>query len=240
MKKLSIFLLSLAMLCGCSNTKEIISDDCDFLIHANWEGNDTQCVNVIIFREDAGFSNWCFCGSPVGGGDVSEEFRYRALDRAIILLDGEGEIIETGTVMYVDDMYLIVDLWERCYVYENMDVERPTPRLCALEYTGTEEVSKPCLTILGYENGLLTVSAYNYDHDAPDNFEVWTLPVSEDFSCSTVSVTVENGKETVETTQLTETDYEHIGEYYTSGYLEMNYDGEVASIVFYGELVIEN
>lgn len=216
------------------------SDDCEFLINATWEGNDAQCVNGIHFGEDFSFNNWCFCGSPVGAGDVTEQFRYRASDRSILLLDNEYNLIATGTILYVDDMYLVVDLWEGCYVYENVDIERPTPRNCALEYTGTEELSKPCLSILDYNDGMLTVSSYNYDNDAADNFEIWTFPASETISFSTVTVTIENGNETLEHTVLTEDDYEYIGEFYTSGYLEINYDGQVESVVFYGELIIEN
>ncbi len=238
MKKFLIFLLCAFFLCGCSDTKGNTGDDCDFLIEANWEGNDTQCTNVISFYEDGSFSNWCHCGSPVGNGDVSEKFRYRASDRSIILLDGEDEIVETGQVLYADDLYLIVDLWGQCYVYENIDKERPTPHISALEYTETNEMSKPCLTVLGLEDSILTVSAYNYDRDAASNFEVWTLPVSEDFSCSTVSVTVENEESKVDVAQLTEADYEYIGDYYSYGYFEMNREGEVSSIVFYGELII--
>ena len=102
MKKSLIFLLLTAFLSGCS---KLPNDACDFLIHANWEGNDTQCVNVINFKEDNGFSNWCYCGSPVGDGDVSEEFRYDASNHSILLLDCDKEIIEKGTILYVDDWY---------------------------------------------------------------------------------------------------------------------------------------
>ena len=238
MKKYLLFLFLTSLLCGCSNVQKLPHDDCDFLIDANWEGNDTQCVNVIKFKEDGGFSNWCYCGSPVGYGDICESFRYSSKDRTIFLLDDKKEIIETGKVLYVDDLYLIVDLWGRCYVYENLDMECPKPHLCALEYTKTEEMTKPCLTVLGYENGMLTVSSYDYDGDAASDFEVWTLPVSEDFSCSTVSVTVENDVVSLETAELTESDYAYLGEYYTGGYIEMNRDGEVSNIVFYGELII--
>lgn len=238
MKKFCFSLLLSLFLCSCSNSKEISSDNCDFLVEANWEGNDTQCVNVITFKEDGGFSNWCYCGSPVGDGDLIEEFRYRASDRALLLLDSEGKIIETGTVLYVDDWYLMVDLWGRCYVYENINAECPKSHSDALEYTKTDEMTKPCLAVLEYEDGMLQVSSHDYDGDAASDFEKWTLPVSKDFSCSTVSVTVKNQKATVEAMELTEEDFEYIGEYYSHGYFEMNRDGEVSNIVFYGELII--
>lgn len=138
-----------------------------------------------------------------------------------------------------DCEFLINATWEGCYVYENVDIKRPTPRICALEYTGTEELSKPCLSILDYNDGILTVSSYNYENDAAENFEIWTFPASENISFSTVTVTIENGNETLEHTVLSEDDYEYIGEFYTSGYLEINYDGQVESVVFYGEVIIE-
>ena len=239
MKKRIIFcMINVMLLCGCSSTK-LPNDACDFLIEANWEGNDAQCVNVISFKEDGGFSNWCYCGSPVGDGDLVEGFRYRASDKTIHLLDDSNEVIETGTVQYVDDMYLMVDLWDGCYVYENMNVERPTPRTCAVEYIGTEEISKPYLHILSYENGMLTVSSCNYDGDASESFERWTLLAQEDITFSEVIVTVENETETFEVSQLAEKDYENIGEFYTNAYVEMNREGEVASVIFYGEIINE-
>lgn len=236
-KKRILLLLSTMLLCACANEK-FPNDECSFLTDANWEGKDSQCVNVISFKEDGTFSNWCYCGSPVGDGDLSETFRYRADDKTVLLLDSEEEIIETGKILYVDELYLIIDVWGRCYVYENLDANRPTLHTSALEYTGTEELSKPFLRILGYENGMLTVTNYDYEKDTASDFELWTLPAQENISFSNVSVTIENGKETVEVTKLTKDDYEHLGEFYTAGYVEMNQEGEVASIVFYGETII--
>lgn len=240
MKKWIPMLLAVLLLafCGCA-ADEIVSDNCEFLTRGDWEGNDTQCVNVIDFKEDSGFSNWCYCGSPVGDSDLTEQFRYRASDRAILFLDSEDEIVETGTVLYADDLYLVVDLWGRTYVYENLNEERPSVRTCALDYTGTEEMTKPCLSILGYENGILTVSSYDYDGDAAAGFEIWELPVSEDASFITVTVNVVNDSETAEMFKLSERDYANIGDFYHSGYLEFNRDGEVAGVVFYGELIVQ-
>ena len=238
MKKWILFLMSAMLLCGCS-INDLPNDDCDFLIEANWEGNDSQCVNVISFKEDGGFSNWCYCGSPVGDSDIVESFRYRASDKTIHLLDDSDTVLEIGSIQYVDDMYLIVDIWDRCYVYENMDEERIKPKSCAVDYIGTEERSKPYLQILGFENGKLTVSSYDYDNDAAASFDTWTLSAQEGIVFSEVIVTVENGVETFEISQLTETDYEYIGEFYTTGYIEMNDEGEVESVIFYGEIINE-
>ncbi len=240
LKRFFIFLLVTTLLCGCSNIQKLPHDTCDFLIHANWEGNDTQCTNIISFGEDFSFSNWCACGSPVGDGDLCEKFCYDAKNHSIFLLDSEDNVIETGTIMYADDWYLIVDLWDRCYVYENLDLEHPTPYSDTLKYIGIEEMSKPCLMILGYNDDTLTVSAHNYAHDASSDFETWTLNASQDISFSTVTVTVENGVATTEASQLTQTDYKHIGENYTYGYVEMNHQGQVTNIIFYGETIIQN
>lgn len=238
MKKLFLICACILLLCGCSLTT-LPDDACDFLIEADWEGKDAQCINVISFKEDGSFSNWCYCGSPVGAGDVVEEFRYRASDQTIHLLNDRNQVMEIGTIQYMDDMYLILDLWERCYVYENINTKRPSPRSCALTYTGTEEISKPYLHILDYENGVLTVSSYDYDGDTAANFDIWTLPAHKDITFSDVCVTVENETETLEVSQLTEKDYQYIGEFYTTGYVEMNYEGEVASVIFYGETIME-
>ena len=241
MKKWMLMLLAvlLVVFCGCT-AEEAVSDDCEFLTRGNWEGNDTQCVNVIDFDEDGSFSNWCYCGSPIGDSDLTERFLYRASDRAILLLDPEGETFETGTVLYADDWYLVVDLWGRTYVYENLNEERPTVRPCAQELVGTDEITKPCLHILGYENGMLTVSSYDYDGDAEADYEKWTLPVREDVVFTSVAVNVVGDAETVEFLKLSESDYEHIGEFYTGGYVEIDGYGEVASVVFYGELIVQD
>ena len=238
MKKWILVLMSAMLLCGCSRN-DLPNDVCDFLTEANWEGNDSQCVNVISFNEDGGFSNWCYCGSPVGDSDIVESFRYRASDKTIHLLDDSDEVVEIGNIQYVDDMYLIVELWDRCYVYENMDTERISPQSCAVEHIGTDELSKPYLQILGFENGVLTVSAYDYDKDTAANFDTWTLSAQKDIAFSEVIVTVENGAETYEVSQLTEADYEYIGDFYTNGYIEMSNEGQVVSVIFYGEIINE-
>ena len=239
MRKVILFCISILLLWGCS-FNELPNDECTFLIEADWEGKDPQCTNSISFKENGAFSNSCACGSAIGASDVVEEFRYRASDRNILLLDGENEIIETGTIQYVDNMYLVFDLWDRCYVYENKNVERPVPRSCALEYIGTEELSKPFLHIKSFENGILTVSSYDYDGDTAALFGTWTLPAHKDIAFSEICVMVENGTETLEISELSKSDYEYIGEFYTTGYVEINGQGEVVSVIFYGEIINES
>ena len=124
MKKIMIMLITLLLLSGCANQKGTVQetvkgDVCDFLTHANWEGTDEQCTNTITFREDGGFSNSCACGEPVGDADLAEEYRYRASDRTVHLLDFEGNVLEEGKILFVDDMYLVIHIWDEVFVYKN-------------------------------------------------------------------------------------------------------------------------
>ena len=233
--------------CGCSaknggkKEKPAIakSDKCDFLINAKWEGNDSQCVNVITFKGNGDFDNWCYCGSTVGDGDLVKKYSYREADKSVLLYNDAHDNFETGKVLYVDDLYLIIKLWSKTFCYENMDLQRPKAHLEALEETGTEDLTKPYLTVLGYVDGNLKVSSHNYDKDASDNFKVWELETSQDITFKSVEVRDKNGSVTVKEKTLNNEDVKHIGEYYTSGFFEMNRDGQVQSVVFYGELIIQ-
>ncbi len=237
MKRILLLILTLALLCGCSGIPK--GDECALLTQADWEGNNPNCINWIRFREDGSFSNSCGCGSPVGDGDLTEQFRYHAADQTVELFDGDGALIETGKILYLDEAYLVIDLWDSVYTYENLDAYRLIPRENALQYTGTGELTKPYLTILDFKDGVLTVTSMDYDGDAADMFELWELPAAEDIKFSTVSVTVVNDtEETIETGELTEADYPDIGEYHNGGYFEFNEQGEVTSVVVYGELLI--
>ena len=238
MKKSAILLLAALLLCGCSLNKKINGDDCALLTDANWEGNDTQCVNVIDFKEDGGFSNWCYCGSPVGDGDITESFSYHAKDKSVRLYDGHGKLEETGKILYVDESYLIIDLWSRVYVYENMNGYRPRVALEAIELTGVDEMTKPFLTVLDFDGEILAVSSQNYDKDAALDFEVWQLTAAEDIYFTSVSVRVENGAQKVESKTLTAAEWEDIGEFFVAGFFEIDREGKVKSVVFYGETIV--
>ena len=248
MKRLFVILLALLMLCGCSEKSEgkktesksndkITSDPCEFLTNAEWEGNDPYCINHIGFGEDGSFSNWCACGSPVGAGDITEEYSYNA-EKNTVSLYCDGELYETGKILFADNMYLVIDVWERVYVYENINGFLPEVNEIALEHTGIDELTKPCLTVLDYENNTLTVSSYDCDRDAANNFTEWKLTASKDIAFKSISVTVENDVPQMEVYELAEEDRQYIGEHYTSGYLEIDEEGIVQSIVFYGELII--
>lgn len=243
MRKLVAAILLSLLLVGCAgaeNTAQTLpaGDGCAFLTDADWEGNDGRCVNVIRFGEDGSFSNWCHCGSPVGDGDLAETFRYDAESRSFTLYDTEDLKVATGRILYCDSMYLVVTLWDGCYVYRNLESPGPEVRACAQAAVGVWEEDMPCLTVLGLEDGLLSVSACNYDGDAPDGFGIWQLETAEDVRFSCVTVTDDNGTETVETLELGTGDPERIGEDFTYAYLRFDADGRVTRVVFYGETVI--
>ena len=238
MKKLSAVILLLLLLCGCS--QPLKSDDCEFLTNADWVGTDEYCTNSIYFSEDGAFGFSCACGNPVGNSDVAERFIYNGKENTVTLYDCDNEKIDQGTVLYADEAYLIIDIWDGVYVFENQSSYIPKVHNSAIQYTGTETLTKPCLTVLGLSDGILTVSSYNYDGDASDMYKTWELEVSDDVRYTSVSVTVENDIATVEEIALSDKDTQNIGEIYTGGYFGFSSDGKVDSVVFYGELIIYN
>ena len=206
-------------------------------MNGEWEDRNSSCTNHISFGKDGSFSNWCSCGSPVGDGDMIDEYRYNNKDKTVSLYS-DGEIYETGKVLFVDKMYLIISLWEKLYVYQNTKDYSPEYHEIAAAHINDKESVKPCLTVLGYENDTLTVSSYNYDGDSKKLFNVWKLKADPNITFKDVSIKVENDAPTITVKELKEEDYQYVGEYYTGGYLEIDQNGIVKSIVFYGELII--
>ncbi len=243
---LLLIFIMLALTCGC-NSKEADSaqsefqkgDSCSLLTDAKWEGSDGQCVNVISFKKDNGFANWCYCGSPVGDGDVAEKFSFRAKDNSVLLYDCDNINFETGKILYLDKAYLIIDLWSKVLCYENLNAYRPQIHGQASENMNPDDLTWPCLTALSYKDGKFTVSDYNYDGDAAASFKKWELEASEDITFKSVEVKDDKGNVTVNSATLSETDIQHIGEYFTVGYFDINRDGKVQAVTFYGELIIQ-
>ncbi len=248
-KSLAILLSTSIILTACGKNSETKkeqneiklpkSDPCEFLIDADWEGNDTQCVNVITFKKDKGFSNWCYCGSPVGNSDLVEGFSYNEAEKSVTLYDDEGSAFETGKILFCDEHYLIIDLWKRTFIYENLNSTRP--EVFSSAYTEVfgvddEEQTKAFVTILTYENDKMVITDYNYDGDAKDMFELWELPVSADITFKSVNVTVTNGVEEVKTEILTKDDIKDEDNSGFSGYITVNPQGEIDSVVFYGSI----
>lgn len=168
MKRILSVLLILLLLAGCSGkpTKEenaeapIAGDPCDFLIQCEWEGHDGYCVNTIRFNEDFSFSNFCGCGDPIGFADLIESFRYRASDQAILLYDGSDKLLETGKVIYVDTNYLVVNLFDTIYCYENLGARQPKIPDNLTDMAGISGLTFPYVSIIDYDNGALEVAHY--------------------------------------------------------------------------------
>lgn len=240
MKRIIILILVLAfsiLLCGCSDIPK--GDPCDFLIYADWEGTDEQCTNSITFGEDMFFSNSCACGSPVGDGDITETFRYIEKDQSLLLYDCDETLIEEGKVLFCDDTYLVVNLWDNTYCYQNNDSKYlPEVHSSALNIVGTENITKPLLYIIESSEGMLTVSSHEYDGDSKDLFTTWQIPVASDVTYKSVTVNIVNDVASLEVFDLTDEDIQYVGEYYTGGYFEFNKSGEVKNIIFYGETIV--
>lgn len=243
MKRLfAIVLVMLLVLSGCARTNKttkIKGDECDFLINGNWEGNDTQCVNVISFKENGSFSNWCYCGSPVGDGDLAESYSYHDDTGTVKLYDSDGKVFEEATIIYADDAYLVIDIWGRAYVYENLNAYRPQVAASASETVGLEEMTKPCLSIIGFDGELLAVSNHNYDRDAASSFDVWQLSASDNLSIISVEVTNVNGEEKAEKTEIAIADFKENFDGHYLAYLEIDREGKVEKIICYSELIVQ-
>ena len=97
----------------------------------------------------------------------------------------------------------------------------------------------PCLAILNYKDGILTVSSFNYDGDAKDEFKLWKLDADDNITFKSISVTDTNGDISIENTVLPKEEYKYIGEHYTYGYFRFNDIGKVTKVIFYGENIIE-
>lgn len=239
MKKIMIIFMVLVMLfvCGCG-AKVPTGDKSPLLTDARWKGYDGKCENTITFRVDNSFSNSCACGEPVGDADLVETYSYNKKNQTLSLYDDKAKEIESSKVLFLDECYLVVDLWDDVYVYENQKGHKCTVYDEVKKYV-LDDFTKPFINVLKFEDGILTVTSHDYDGDTPDLFERWNLIVSDDVSFKEVSVTDNKGEVNAIRRVLTEEDYQYIGEYYTAGYFTFNEDGQVADVVFYGELVIQ-
>lgn len=208
------------------------------LTNARWVGHDDVCENRIFFGTDNSFVNNCACGEPLGMADVTEFYSYNDKDKTLDLYDSDGETLESGKILFLDESYLVVELWDDVYVYENKQGHVPTvyekAKKCVFD-----EATKPCLAVLKFEDNVLTIASHDYDGDTPDLFEKWELTASEDINFMVVSVTDNKGDVQVQCFIPNEEDCRYIGEYYTCGYFEFDENGQVKSVIFYGELIIQ-
>lgn len=254
-KKIVCVTLSLIMLMSvtaCRNVENTLSDESNpsnvamkipvgdtntLLTDAKWEGDDGKCINNIYFRSDNSFGNHCACGDPLGFSDETELYSYNDSDKTVDLYDCEGELLETGKILYLDETFLIIDIWDSVYTYVNQNGSVPTIH-DSFEQRDTL-ATQPYLYLLDLKDGLLTVSARNYDADAKDNFKLWEFKAAKDISFNSVTVYDKNGKVTVSDYELTEKDKQHLGDFYNCGYFEFNTKGEVSHITFYGEIITQ-
>lgn len=223
--------------CGCGENKPT-GDKSTLLTNASWQGNDGECKTKIIFGADNYFSNSCSCNEPIGDADRAQSYTYDKENQTLSIYDSKYEKLESGRVMFLDECYLVVDLWDDVYVYENQNGHKCTVYDEVKKYV-LDDFTKPFINVLKFEDGILTVTSHDYDGDTPDLFERWNLIVSDDVSFKEVSVTDNKGEVNAIRRVLTEEDYQYIGEYYTAGYFTFNEVGQVTDVVFYGETVIQ-
>lgn len=241
MKKILSFLIVFVMLfvCGCSKTaKTPKGDKSTLLTDASWVGHDGACQNRISFGANNYFLSNCSCGKTHGNSDTTRFYSYNDKEKILTLYDGDGKTVEDAKILFVDESYLVTHLWDDVYVYENKQGHVPTVYDEAKEYV-LGKTTKPCLAVLKFEDGAITVASHDYDGDTPDLFKKWKMTAAKDISFRVVSVTDNKGDVKLQRSLLSEEDYGYIGEYYTSGYFEFDQNGQVKSVTFYGEQIIQ-
>ena len=143
-------------------------------------------------------------------------------------------------IVYNDTHYLVLKENGTVKTYRN---SKKTPyddyNILASEYING--INSPFLSILEFKNGKLTVAPIDYDADAKNNFKdyIKEINTSDDFSFLSVEYKNDNGKETIECIQLSESDYENVGVFHDTGYVLFTPDGKIKSIIFYGEIIID-
>ena len=247
MKKLLAFLLAMVFVVfvGCNDgatssqtesTATPLTKEEQSLVNAQWVGNDGKCENRIRFNKDKSFINSCACGDPVGDGDLVESYTYNK-DNTISLFDCDGALVETAEILFLDKTYLIINVWDKIYTYANQKAEVPVMHEEVTKHQeSTEQFA--CLAILEYKDNAITVASHYYDGDAKKDFKLWQLDASENITFNSVTVIDNNGAVSVENKELTQEDYQYIGEYYTHGFIEFDEEGKVHHVTIYGETTI--
>lgn len=207
----------------------------EFLTEHEWI-REVNCEEHISFGRDGYFSYWCSCGSPVDNYDLYDSYTYRN-DR--ITVTGEDGNVGMD-VIYHDENYLCLYLEEekecRVFIDEGFAndpyVEHQNENYAAKGWLGID--------ILSYDDETLTAAPYNYDRDAHGMFREYIrdIPAAEEIEFYSVTTVDDNGEVTTEHFKLGEEDIEHIGEYYTSGYAQLDKEGRIKYMVFYGKTTI--
>ncbi len=207
-----------------------------FLTEPEWirGGN---CTEQFTFGRDGHFAYWCACGNPVDDYDLYDTFEYKD---GVVKVTGMGMSTELN-VIYHDENYLCLYLEaeKECRVFVNSDyANSPYVEHDPYGFASDNWVE---LHILGYDGDNLRVAPYNYDGDAKKEFEEYIIdiPVADGIEFYDVTTIDDKGKVTTEHIKLDSEDVGHIGEYYTSGYAQLDTDGNIKYMVFYGKTVIQ-
>ena len=216
-------------------------DDCQFLIKGDWSHYDSNIgENLnITFTENFEYMYNCDCGEPVGNSDCYDTYSYDAEEK-VINLSGPDDFKSEIKVLYYDDNFLCLLFDDGEVTFKNNNAQYSTDEvdIDAVKYVG--EDTKAYLFLLDFDGENMTFAPSDYETDTKELFEdyITELKASENITFSSVSVTIDNGKKTVDYKELTEADYPDIGEFYNIGYVDFNEKGEVNSVVFYGTLEI--
>ncbi len=217
-------------------TEPEIDPELAFLTEHEWIRN-VNCEEHINFDRDGYFSYWCSCGSPVDNYDLYDSFEYTD---GVIYVKGYDEEDTLMKVIYYDKNYLCLYLEaeKECRVFIDEDIANdPYVEHQNEIYSGEGWLG---IDILGYDGEKLKAAPYNYDRDAHNEFKQYIreIPVSEDIEFYSVTTVDDNGAVTTEHFKLDEENIGYIGEHYTSGYAQLNAEGRIKYMVFYGKTTI--
>lgn len=217
-------------------TEMAIDPKTAFLTEHDWirQGN---CEEHISFTRDGGFSYWCSCGSSVDDYDLYDSFEYK--DDIITLKGYDGDV--TAKVVYYDNYYLCLylDSQSQCRVFVDSDYANAD----YIEHEPASFVNEGWLElyILDFDGNSFTVAPYGYDRDAEKDFEEYIriFDIADGVEFYSVTTIDDNGEVTTEHFKLNEDEIPFIGEYYTAGYVNLDTEGKVKYIVFYGKTTIQ-
>ncbi|MGI6279842.1 MAG: hypothetical protein ACOYJS_04695 [Acutalibacteraceae bacterium] len=209
----------------------------DLLVNAKWTRLNKETLEKIriVFHENGDYYYHCDCGEPIDDSDIYNKYEYDTTKREITLT-GQNSKKDTVKVVYCDEYYLALKFSNDLAIFKN----EKSNIYDVLSKSSIEVGDLPVMyvTILSYENGKLTVAPYDYDGDAHKSFVdcIYTIDVANDAIFESYSFTYENGKEKYEDyKQLGKDDYKNIGNYYTVGYVELDKEGKVSAVTFYGK-----
>lgn len=241
-KNLILFVLALTLTfsfsaCG-SDSKE--TENNSFLTEGNWKCYDDDLGEdiSIYFNENGEYFYSCACGEPVGNSDCYDKYEYDSTHKTIKLTGPDDEKMGIG-VVYYDEYYLVLKFDDGVKVFKNQK--------SAINEIADESLvdmkNKPAayLSILGYEDGKITLAPCNYDGDAKENFKnnIFEIEESDKAKYRSLHITIKNGKETKrDDFMLTDSEKASFGEAYHTGYVLFADDGKIENITFYGTLEI--